>query len=127
MLNRKDFFLVLVGVLVLQAIDACNMTGKSISQKPSSSISDELRERGGFLWKRPDSVDFPIVWDEFKATKPNKAVAFEYTIQDIPVERYGEAVELMARYYSTEEPMDEAFGDIFFGRTFVYETVITKL
>lgn len=105
MLNRKCVASVLVAVIILQAID-----GNPVN----------LRNRGGFMWKRPDSVRFPYIWGEFEAKKRNdgnESVALKYSIQDLPEDKYEEAVKLMAHYYVRNEPIYSAFGNDCFGIT----------
>lgn len=49
-------------------------------------------------WKRPSDLKFPIVYSTF--TRNGE----EYWIEDIPVNRYGEACEFMLKYFVPYEP-----------------------
>lgn len=67
-------------------------------------MDEALRERGGLIWKRPDSLPFPHIWHTFKFNDPETKEEVEYIIQDIPVDRYDEVVDLLANFTLKHEP-----------------------
>ena len=54
---------------------------------------------------RPDSVTFPQVWHKFQVNGEN------YVVQDLPEDKYDEAVEHMFIHYLADEPMCSATGN----------------
>lgn len=59
----------------------------------------------GFSWRRPENVEFPSVWSTFKAKDLNSEDLVEYRVQDLPVERFEEAVKHMSTNFIPDEPM----------------------
>lgn len=53
-------------------------------------------------WSRPLDVRFPQVWSNFKAKDLDGLIA-DYTIQDLPENRFNEAVYFMQRYHMESE------------------------
>lgn len=53
-------------------------------------------------WKRSINVEFPQIWSRFKA-KDNDGSLIEYRIQDLPEERFHEAIYVMQRYHMESE------------------------
>lgn len=63
-------------------------------------------------WARPlDVVPFPNVWVEFEAKESkNSDTLVKYRIQDLPEDRFDDAVEHMVDNYLIDEPLSMAFG-----------------
>lgn len=61
-------------------------------------------------WKRPENVSFPQVWLTFKAKDFNSDNLVEYRIQDLPHERYEEAIDYMCNEFLVNEPMCKSLG-----------------
>lgn len=59
----------------------------------------------GFSWKRPENIPFPSVWLTFKAKDLNSDDLVEYRVQDLPEDRYDEAIEHMTTIFLPDEPM----------------------
>lgn len=63
-------------------------------------------------WKRPrDVVSYPHVWVEFegKESKTSDKLV-KYWIQDLPEERFKEALDLVAKYFLPDEPYCASVG-----------------
>jgi GNAT superfamily N-acetyltransferase len=54
-----------------------------------------------FVWKRPEDVEFPKIWLDFKAGDPVTNEIVNYRIQDLPENLFGEAIKFMTEYYMT--------------------------
>ncbi|XP_055684399.1 uncharacterized protein LOC129790736 [Lutzomyia longipalpis] len=61
-------------------------------------------------WKRPESVPFPSIWRRFKAKDVNTGELVNYYVQDLPEDRYEEAVQLLVQHFLHDEPMCKAGG-----------------
>ncbi|GAB0087130.1 uncharacterized protein DMENIID0001_014070 [Sergentomyia squamirostris] len=61
-------------------------------------------------WKRPESVPFPSVWRRFKAKDAETGEMVNYRVEDLPEDRYEEAVELLVEHFLKDEPMCKAGG-----------------
>lgn len=64
-----------------------------------------------FRWKRPESSEYPKIWQTFKAKDINSDEMVEYQIKDLPESRYDEAIEMIVKYSCRDEPLCEAFGN----------------
>lgn len=53
-------------------------------------------------WKRSDVVDFPQIWSTFKAKDLDGSIV-NYRIQDLPEDRFHEAIYFMQRYHMESE------------------------
>ena len=53
-------------------------------------------------WKRLETIKFPQVWAKFKA-KDRDGSLVEYRIQDLPEDRFHEAIYFMQRYHMESE------------------------
>ncbi|XP_055710550.1 uncharacterized protein LOC129806178 [Phlebotomus papatasi] len=56
-------------------------------------------------WKRPESVAFPQVWMTFEAKDPETGKSVQYRIQDLPEDRFQEAVHLIKTIFVRDEAM----------------------
>lgn len=61
-------------------------------------------------WKRPESVTFPQVWMAFEAKDPDTGKLVTYRIQDLPEDRFQEAVILMRTVFARDETMCKSLG-----------------
>lgn len=61
----------------------------------------------GFSWKRPENIKFPTVWYTFEAKDLNSDNLVEYRVQDLPVERFDDAINYMTSFFIPDEPMCE--------------------
>lgn len=64
-----------------------------------------------FKWKRPENIPFPTVWLKFQAKDLTSDDLVEYRVQDLPVERHDEVMELMTSYFLEDESMFKAAGN----------------
>lgn len=55
-------------------------------------------------WTRPSDIKFPSVWHTFQAPDLDGSLCY-YDIQDLPSERFDDAVSLMKECYLTDEPL----------------------
>lgn len=53
-------------------------------------------------WKRPADIEFPQVWSTFEGND-NDGDTTEYRIQDLPEDRFHEAIYIMQRYHMESE------------------------
>lgn len=59
------------------------------------------------LFKRPVNLEFPHVYCTFTAKDRGSDEMTEYRIQDIPEDRYEEAVDMMANVFLPDEPLSD--------------------
>lgn len=62
------------------------------------------------IWKRPENIDFPQVWWTFEAKDPDTSQKVKYRVQDLPEDRYDEALKLMATEFIRDETMCKSLG-----------------
>lgn len=62
-------------------------------------------------WKRPQTVPFPSIWRRFKAKDVETGELVNYCVQDLPEDRYEEAVQLLVEHFLKDEPMCKAGGE----------------
>lgn len=55
-------------------------------------------------FKRLETVPYPNIWHRFKAQDCDSDKIVNYIIQDIPEDRFEEAIEQMIHSYCYEEP-----------------------
>lgn len=58
-----------------------------------------------FSWKRPENIPYPSVWLKFKAKDLESENLVEYRVQDLPEDRFDEAIEYMTKKFLPDEPM----------------------
>lgn len=57
-------------------------------------------------WVRPDSVPFPTVWRTFEAKESKDSdKVVKYIIQDLPEDRFEDAIRHMTEYYMVDHPL----------------------
>jgi hypothetical protein len=56
-------------------------------------------------WKRPENLEFPHIYHKFLARDLNGIDLVEYYIQDLPENRYEEAVNFTIEHYTPDEPI----------------------
>lgn len=56
-----------------------------------------------YEFKRPANLSFPSVYRKFRARDSRSEEIIEYRIQDLPEERYEEAVDFMVKYFLSDE------------------------
>uniref|UniRef100_A0A182QBT5 N-acetyltransferase domain-containing protein n=1 Tax=Anopheles farauti TaxID=69004 RepID=A0A182QBT5_9DIPT len=56
------------------------------------------------VWKRPENVPFPSVWHTFQAKDTDSDQLVTYRVQDLPEERYEEAIAHMMGFFVYDEP-----------------------
>ena len=61
------------------------------------------------LWTRPSNVPFPSVWLRFQAKDTVTDELVEYRVQDLPEDRFEDAITHMTQYYLADEPICECF------------------
>uniref|UniRef100_A0A182Y8Q0 N-acetyltransferase domain-containing protein n=1 Tax=Anopheles stephensi TaxID=30069 RepID=A0A182Y8Q0_ANOST len=55
-------------------------------------------------WKRPDNVPYPSVWHTFQAKDTESDQLVTYRVQDLPEDRFEEAIAHMMEYFVYDEP-----------------------
>lgn len=58
-----------------------------------------------FNWVRPSHIPYPSVWLRFKAKDVLTDDMVEYTVEDLPEDRFDEAIEVMAKGFLADAPM----------------------
>lgn len=58
-----------------------------------------------FNWTRPTCIPYPSVWLRFKAKDVGTDEIVEYCIEDLPENRFAEAIEFMANGFLSDAPM----------------------
>ncbi|XP_055586721.1 uncharacterized protein LOC129739333 [Uranotaenia lowii] len=56
-------------------------------------------------WKRPSTIAFPSIWHSFKASDPYDGQPTTYRIQDLPPNRWDDAIDHMCEYFLRDEPI----------------------
>lgn len=56
-----------------------------------------------YKFKRPESLSFPQIYYTFKAKDTNSEEIIEYRVQDLPEEKYEQAVDFMVKYFIPDE------------------------
>lgn len=64
----------------------------------------------GLSWTRPVNVTFPQVWLKFQAKDLNSDNLVNYTVEDLPLDRYDEAIDYMFTHFLVDEPRYKAMG-----------------
>lgn len=66
----------------------------------------------GLQWSRPfDIVPYPNVWLEFKAKESKTSDKMvKYRIQDLPVDRFDDAIQHMRENFLEDEPLSKSIG-----------------
>ena len=59
-------------------------------------------------WTRPSTDGFPKVWLRFKAKDLENNNLVEYRIQDLPVDRFEDAIQHMTENYLHDEPVAQS-------------------
>lgn len=58
-----------------------------------------------FNWTRPNHLPYPNIWLKFKARDVQTDSLVDYSIQDIPEDRFDEAIEFMSNGFLANAPM----------------------
>lgn len=58
-----------------------------------------------FNWTRPNHVPYPSVWLKFNAKDVYTDDSVEYTVQDLPENRFDEAINIMANSFLADAPL----------------------
>lgn len=63
-------------------------------------------------WSRPkESVSYPIVWCEFTAKEAKHSEReIKYWVQDLPEDRFDDAIQFLADYFVADAPISKYFG-----------------
>lgn len=56
------------------------------------------------VWKRPENVPYPTVWHTFQAKDTDSDRLVTYRVQDLPEERFEEAIGHMMEFFVLDEP-----------------------
>lgn len=56
-------------------------------------------------WSRPSHLLYPNVWLQFKAKDVDTNDLVDYTVQDLPDDRFAEAINIMATGFLADAPM----------------------
>ncbi|XP_031630411.1 uncharacterized protein LOC116345303 isoform X2 [Contarinia nasturtii] len=110
MLNHKILILIVGVIVFMDVLQALDSNTPLLRFNPNNCDlvveAEALKERGGLVWKRPNTYDtqFPHTWHTFKA-KNTSGDEVEFIIKDIPRNRYNEVVDLMALYTLRYKPI----------------------
>lgn len=69
-------------------------------------------------WKRPEHIPYPSVWHTFQAKDTESDQVVTYRVQDLPEERFEEAIAHMMEYFVYDEPTCRAKGKVRIAATF---------
>lgn len=61
-------------------------------------------------FQRPASLKFPSIFYTFKAKDKNSENIVEYRVQDLPTERFGEALDLLVKHFLPDEALNICRG-----------------
>lgn len=61
-----------------------------------------------FSWVRPETVQFPLAYSNFRALGLNSEVI--YRIEDLPASRFEDVIEIMKEKHLCDEPMYSSKG-----------------
>ena len=61
-------------------------------------------------WIRPENVPYPSVWHRFQAKDTESDEIVNYVVQDLPEDRFEEAVKHMVKFFVHDEPLCESKG-----------------
>ena len=61
-------------------------------------------------WQRPENVPFPSIWHRFQAKDTESDEIVNYVVQDLPEDRFEDAVNHMLKYFVHDEPLCKAKG-----------------
>lgn len=64
-------------------------------------------------WTRPRTAEFPKIWTTFHARDIDSEKIVEYRIQDLPENRFADAVEHMVSNYLKDEPMTHVLSKFY--------------
>lgn len=80
------------------------------------------------VWKRPlDKVPYPNTWLEFTAKESfNSDKLIKYRIQDIPENRFDDAIEHIRTHFLIDSPVSKFFGKTSLSSTFTFRTFSYK-
>lgn len=63
------------------------------------------------VWKRPAEVPYPKVWHRFQAKGLQEDGQLEwYTVQDLPEDRFEDAIRHMSEHFARDEQLNKAKG-----------------
>ncbi|GAB0087129.1 uncharacterized protein DMENIID0001_014060 [Sergentomyia squamirostris] len=57
------------------------------------------------MWKRPAEVSFPSIWLRFTRSDPQTGEDIKFWVQDLPEDRFDEAIDMMVEHFLRDEPM----------------------
>lgn len=65
------------------------------------------------VWSRPiDTISYPKVWLEFTAKESkNSDHIIKYWIQDLPEDRFDDAIQHIANHFLLDAPISKFFGN----------------
>lgn len=61
-----------------------------------------------FDWKRPDNIEFPKTWLEFTSKDAETDDIMKYIVQDLPEDRYEDAIKIMSEVFLRDETLCSA-------------------
>ncbi|GAB0087128.1 hypothetical protein DMENIID0001_014050 [Sergentomyia squamirostris] len=59
-------------------------------------------------WKRPVEVPFPSIWLRFSRSDPKTGEDLKFWVQDLPEDRFAEAIDIMVEHFLRDEPMSKS-------------------
>lgn len=73
-----------------------------------------MASNGEVPWVRPDNVPYPNVWLTFEAKESKKSDKIvKYIIQDMPEDRFEDAMKHMMEYFIIDHPMTPITGKLY--------------
>lgn len=73
------------------------------------------------VWTRPANVPYPSVWHTFRAKDVDSDQLVNYVVQDLPEERFEEAIGHMLGIFIHDEPTCEAKSEYSASRMVIQE------
>lgn len=63
-----------------------------------------------YSWRRPANIPFPSVWLTFHEKDLNCNNLVEYRVEDLPIDRFDDAIKHMTDNFLPDAPMAKATG-----------------
>lgn len=63
-----------------------------------------------YSWKRSSNIPFPSIWLTFKEKDLNGNNLVEYRVQDLPIDRFDDAIQHMTDFFLADVPMCKSKG-----------------
>lgn len=73
-----------------------------------------------YSWRRPSNIPFPSVWLTFKEKDLDNKKLVEYRVQDLPIDRFDDAIKHMTDTFLADVPMCKSKGVFYLNKNSCY-------